>query len=464
MSKKVVQTQPFYLQSGIDGTQTSIVTSVITDIYGNQITSMPAGVDFFVATCEPRSPSNQESWKITAISDLGAGQVQLTVVRKIEAQYPYAPQAGTVPHGNGAEVIITNGGLIYEEFVSKDEDSTVDAIVTFTNPKYPRMDTATPPPTDDEEFATKKYVDDIVVAGAPDASTTTKGIAKLSANPVSPTDPIAVGDNDPRVPTALQVGYIPTAGEKAALVGNNTDIAVGTGNKYITQTGLQKSAEVYAVDSVGTDSYAVTLSPIPTSYADGMTVRFKAGTANTGACTLNVNGLGAIAIKKGGSSALETGDILSGQVVTVTYDGTNFQMASASATGFTVKTGSSSKTGTDASTTQTIAHGLGKTPKVLRVFGVMTGNGLNQAIFQPFGTYDGTTTRAITLFTRNDNSNTDFSIDSTNIMSFGVNGNNPTPLAQSATVTMDDTNITLTWTRLNSGPSSTLNFIWQVEG
>lgn len=34
-----------------------------------------------------------------------------------------------------------------------------------------------------------------------DASTTVKGVTKVSVAPASPTAPIAIGDNDPRVPT-----------------------------------------------------------------------------------------------------------------------------------------------------------------------------------------------------------------------------------------------------------------------
>lgn len=92
----------------------------------------------------------------------------------------------------------------------------------------------------------------------------------------------------------------------------------------ITQTG----AEIFGTDSVGSDAYAVTLVPAPSAYATGMVVNFKAGTANTGAATLNVNSLGAITIKKNNDQDLATGDIESGQMVTVIYDGTNFQMQS----------------------------------------------------------------------------------------------------------------------------------------
>lgn len=91
---------------------------------------------------------------------------------------------------------------------------------------------------------------------------------------------------------------------------------------------LETGASYYAVDGGGTDAYAATLSPIPASYTPGMVVHFKANTANTGAATLNVNGLGVKNIKKDGGADLETGDILAGQVVAVLYDGTNFQLLS----------------------------------------------------------------------------------------------------------------------------------------
>lgn len=92
----------------------------------------------------------------------------------------------------------------------------------------------------------------------------------------------------------------------------------------------QNCSAIYAADSQASDTYVITLTPIPTAYTAGMIVSFKANTLNTGACTLNVNSLGAIAIKKfGTTNDTATGDILAGQIVTVIYDGTNFQMVSA---------------------------------------------------------------------------------------------------------------------------------------
>ena len=82
----------------------------------------------------------------------------------------------------------------------------------------------------------------------------------------------------------------------------------------------------YAADAGGTDTYAITVAPIPTAYVTGQVFRFKANTANTGTATLNVNSLGALTLKKpsaSGYTALETGDILANQLVEVMYNGTD---------------------------------------------------------------------------------------------------------------------------------------------
>lgn len=84
----------------------------------------------------------------------------------------------------------------------------------------------------------------------------------------------------------------------------------------------------YGEDAEASDTYAITVLPSIGAYYTGMIVIFKANTANTGAATLNVNTIGAAAIKKQKDQALETGDILAGQTVTLVYDGTNFQMIS----------------------------------------------------------------------------------------------------------------------------------------
>ena len=91
---------------------------------------------------------------------------------------------------------------------------------------------------------------------------------------------------------------------------------------------IQDSNYVFAADAEASDTYVITLAPAPSAYATGQVFHFSANTANTGAATLNVNGLGAITIKKLHDTDLATGDIEAGQHVMVEYDGTNFQMQS----------------------------------------------------------------------------------------------------------------------------------------
>lgn len=90
--------------------------------------------------------------------------------------------------------------------------------------------------------------------------------------------------------------------------------------------GLASYIYSYATDTGTDDSYIITLSPAPTLYIEGMQFSFKANTANIGACTINVNGLGTKSIKKNVNVDLADNDILAGQIVCVVYDGTNFQL------------------------------------------------------------------------------------------------------------------------------------------
>jgi len=82
----------------------------------------------------------------------------------------------------------------------------------------------------------------------------------------------------------------------------------------------------FAADAEASDTYKITLDPAPTAYTTGMMIIFTANTANTGACTLNVNGLGAKSIKKLHDQDPGNNDIEATSVVMVVYDGTNFQM------------------------------------------------------------------------------------------------------------------------------------------
>ena len=53
----------------------------------------------------------------------------------------------------------------------------------------------------------------------------------------------------------------------------------------------QSGTFVYAVDSGANDTYVVALTPALTAYTTGQKLTLKFATANTGACTVNVNSL-----------------------------------------------------------------------------------------------------------------------------------------------------------------------------
>jgi hypothetical protein len=82
------------------------------------------------------------------------------------------------------------------------------------------------------------------------------------------------------------------------------------------------------------NAYTLTNAPVmtaATAYRTGTTFTFKANHTNTGNATLNVDGLGAKELRKlGGASQVAAGEIISGQMLTVVYDGTYFQVISAS--------------------------------------------------------------------------------------------------------------------------------------
>jgi len=105
--------------------------------------------------------------------------------------------------------------------------------------------------------------------------------------------------------------------------------------KVVTPDGLaytvQRGTMNYAADAQANDTYVITMVPAIDGYVTGMKISFYAKTANTGAATINVNAKGAKTIKKGHDLDLADSDIEAGQHVLIEYDGTNFQMLSATA-------------------------------------------------------------------------------------------------------------------------------------
>ncbi len=321
--------QGFTLGSSISSTQTTILlTSFLVPVSGTPITMATMGTIIAYGTLAPGT-STAELISFTGVTQNADGTATLTgVTRGLDKEYPYTTVIGfKQPHAGQTIFILSDAPQVFNEYPAKRNDETITGQFTF-----PQSGTASAAvagavyaaPTNDIEFATKKYVDEIAIAGSPNASTTVKGIGKVSVAPVSPTSPIFVGQNDPKVPPVDTSTM--TSGQVAALLGNNTDVAVGSGNKYVTQTGLQHNTEKYVADASGSSTaYTATLSPSITSLSTGMTVGVLIGSGNSStAPTININNLGAKTIVKRVSTALAVGDIATSMVAGLVYNGSQF--------------------------------------------------------------------------------------------------------------------------------------------
>lgn len=222
----------------------------------------------------------------------------------------------------------------------------------------------------------------------------------------------------------------------------------------------QDGSEIYAVaSSSGTDAYAATLTPAITAYTDGMLVQVKIDEPNTGAATLNLNSVGAKGLKKKHDQDLDTGDLEDNQIITVVFNSTldAFQIISQLASE-NVKYGGNATTraGDAASGSQTIAHGLGKIPKRVKITAYVGTTGDVSCISQ--GTYNGTTTASIRMA---NNAGAFGTTNSANIIDLTLYDGIK---LQQATISVDANNITLTWTRTGSTPADTIQILWEAEG
>lgn len=124
----------------------------------------------------------------------------------------------------------------------------------------------------------------------------------------------------------------------------------------------------------------------------------------------------------------------------------------------TLKAGATTRDLSTASGNQTIAHGLGRTPKMVRIT-VIQASTSGASDNYSFGMYDGTTNSGVY---RGQNSNSQYFVGNSstycvNIMTAATNDTSPS----TASATVDGTNITLAWTKATSA-SGTAYILWEV--
>lgn len=128
--------------------------------------------------------------------------------------------------------------------------------------------------------------------------------------------------------TDVKLGPDIKIGSLSNLVTQNKTSVVSAVNEVSQSISSHKtdyaSHVPYAVASGSANAYAVTLSPAPSAYVEGMALAVKINVQNTGASTLNVNGLGAKSIKKANGNDVAAGNLKAGSIYTLRFNGTNF--------------------------------------------------------------------------------------------------------------------------------------------
>lgn len=120
----------------------------------------------------------------------------------------------------------------------------------------------------------------------------------------------------------------------------------------LTSPSIYKSTIKSSVSEVlttagGTTAYTLTPSVAIASYVTGAEFNIKMNATNTGASTINISGLGAKSLTKGGATALASGDLLIDALYKITYDGTQFQVSGIGGSSATVATQAEVAAGTD---------------------------------------------------------------------------------------------------------------------
>ncbi|MBI2591905.1 hypothetical protein HYW36_00245, partial [Candidatus Saccharibacteria bacterium] len=158
-------------------------------------------------------------------------------------------------------------------------------------------------------------------AGTAAATTIHAGTGGLNLGTTADARTIAIGTG-----AAIQTVNIATGNVANVItMGDITGAPVGTvrlsGATVTVQGGFN-----YGVDAQVSDTYVITLAPALTGYVAGQVIVFTVATANTGAATMNVNGLGAAALVKGNDAALANNDVIVNRTYIAVYDGTNFDL------------------------------------------------------------------------------------------------------------------------------------------
>lgn len=267
---------------------TTLDVAAIQDRLGNTLTMTNFGSKGF-GVVSPRK-SNERQFVFTGITGsqvTGISEVTMDGSNTESSGWSRAIIAGE------EVVLMTNSPAFYNEFPNVNNDNTFVGKQLFTTAERPALTTDSDTSTA-EDLITYGQLSRTAIAGGVNASTTVQGLVELGTA------------------TEVDAGTA-TGGTGAALA--------------VTPDKLRARRYLgYYVDSGANDTYAVT--GVSATLAAGDHIIVNINTANTGAATLSVDGGSNIAIVKDKSVALETGDLAADQIISLIYDGTNWQLIS----------------------------------------------------------------------------------------------------------------------------------------
>lgn len=161
---------------GITATADSITLQKFQTLDGRELAMSNFG-DTGWLTLEPGT-SKKEFISFTGVSQSGSSdEATLTgVSRGLDFIYPYtATSTLRQTHSGGALVIISNPPQLYNQAAFKANDETITGSWLFSAIAGYSSGLSF---TTDHQIITKKYADDLAIAGAPDSSQTTKGLVE----------------------------------------------------------------------------------------------------------------------------------------------------------------------------------------------------------------------------------------------------------------------------------------------
>lgn len=177
--RKVIQLKRTSLNAAISSSQTAgVVVKMFKKLDGTNISPSDIG-DIQYATIDGGT-SKEEIISFTSITINGDDTVTLIgVVRGLKEVHPYNSGGFSSDHQQGASFVVSDNPQLFASMLFKENDEIITGKYTFTSTERPGLDIEDTT-LDPKAFVTKKELDDIALAGAPNASEMQKGVLEVA--------------------------------------------------------------------------------------------------------------------------------------------------------------------------------------------------------------------------------------------------------------------------------------------